>query len=184
MTLDEAIKYAEKEAEENQAIVDACYYYGDNIAKCEKCAKEHRQLAEWLKDYKRLKEQEPSDDCVSRKSLLDKLDPLYKEKIKTAPDNMAEGFLQVSNLIKYEPPVTPTQRWIPVSERLPEENGNYLAFYRESDGTATLEFMMVDHCNAGGGWLHEESGKKSYKKVIAWMLLPELYKAEIESKQK
>lgn len=62
-----------------------------------------------------LLEQEPCEDCVSRKSLLDKLDPLYKEKIKTAPDNMAEGFLQVSNLIKYEPSVTPackTGHWI------------------------------------------------------------------------
>ena len=46
-------------------------------------------------------------DCVSRQSLLNKLDPLYEEKIKTAPDNMAEGFTQVSALIKREPPVTP-----------------------------------------------------------------------------
>ena len=40
--------------EENQAIVDGCDYYGDNMAKCEKCAAEHRQLAEWLRDYKRM----------------------------------------------------------------------------------------------------------------------------------
>lgn len=37
MTLDEAIKHAEE-------VGNAC----------DKCAKEHRQLAEWLKDYKRL----------------------------------------------------------------------------------------------------------------------------------
>ena len=77
------------------------------------------------------------------------------------------------------PPVTPTQNWIPTSERQPEENGNYLAFYRSSDGTAALEFVMVDHCNAGGGWLHEKSGKKSYKKVIAWMPLPKPYQSEV-----
>ena len=60
-------------------------------------------------------EQEQCEDCVSRKSLLDKLDPLYKEKIKTAPDNMAEGFVQVEKLIKQEPPVTPARnkgKWI------------------------------------------------------------------------
>ena len=74
-------------------------------------------------------------------------------------------------------------RWIPTSERQPEENGNYLAFYRSGDETATLEFMMVDHCNAGGGWLHEESRRKSYKKVIAWMPLPDPYKAESEGKE-
>lgn len=70
-------------------------------------------------------------------------------------------------------------RWIPTSERQPEENGNYLAFYLSGDETATLEFMMVDHCNAGGGWLHEKSGRKPYKKVIAWMPLPKAYR-EVE----
>lgn len=73
------------------------------------------------------------------------------------------------------PSVTPT--WIPTSERQPEGNGNYLAYYHSTDGTDTLEFMMVDHCNAGGGWLHEESGKKFNKKVVAWLPLPEPYKA-------
>ena len=72
-------------------------------------------------------------------------------------------------------------KWIPCSERQPQENGNYLAFYRTSDGTASLEFIKVDHCNAGGGWLHEENGRKAYKKVIAWMPLPEKYEAENES---
>lgn len=71
-------------------------------------------------------------------------------------------------------------RWISCGERQPKENGNYLAFYRTSDGTASLEFMMVDHCNAGGGWLHEENGRKAYKKVIAWMPLPDPYEAESE----
>lgn len=64
MTLDEAIKHAEEVAEENQAIVDSCDYYGENMAKCEKCAEEHRQLAEWLKNYKRLLEQEPCEDAT------------------------------------------------------------------------------------------------------------------------
>ncbi len=64
MTLDEAIKHCQEVAEENQAIADACDYYGDNMAKCEKCADEHRQLAEWLKDYKRLLEQQPNDETI------------------------------------------------------------------------------------------------------------------------
>jgi len=71
-------------------------------------------------------------------------------------------------------------RWIPTSERQPKENGNYLAFYHTSDGTTSLKFMMVDHCNAGGGWLHEENGRKAYKKVKAWMPLPQPYKESEE----
>ena len=57
MTIDEAIKHCEEVAEENQAIVDSCDYYGENMAKCEECAKEHRQLATWLKELKQLREQ-------------------------------------------------------------------------------------------------------------------------------
>jgi thiol-disulfide isomerase/thioredoxin len=71
MTLDEAIKHCEEVAEEQDKLCkrydDASGYsrsHNESIrvadAKwCERCAKEHRQLAEWLKDYKRLKEQEP-----------------------------------------------------------------------------------------------------------------------------
>lgn len=53
MTLDEAIIHAEDIAEINENIA----YNTDqenwmDIAQCEKCAEEHRQLAEWLKELK------------------------------------------------------------------------------------------------------------------------------------
>ena len=71
------------------------------------------QLAEWLKELKEIKEQQTCEDTISRSSLLEKLDDCYKEKVKIAPDNMAEGFAQVEKLIKQEPPVTPkTGHWI------------------------------------------------------------------------
>ena len=143
-------------------------------------------------------EQKPSTDAISRQALM-----------SAFPISDSYTLEDICKTISFMPSVTPTtciakvtfskddlqelvdkkvkelaqhmeRKWIPCSERQPNENGNYLAFYRESDGTATLEFMMVDHCNAGGGWLHEESGKKSYKKVIAWMPLPEPYKVESE----
>lgn len=63
MTLDKAIKHAEEVAIDQ----DLC---------CSECADEHRQLAEWLKDYKRLLEQETEDkncdDCVSREPSIPK----------------------------------------------------------------------------------------------------------------
>lgn len=66
MTLDEAIKHAEKVAEENEKRTN--WFWGKegnpNYENCVKCADEHRQLAAWLKDYKRLLEQE---------SVLDKI---------------------------------------------------------------------------------------------------------------
>ena len=75
MTLDEAIKQAEEVAEENQRVVDTGIVFDDitidefycddteaiaeHLVSCETCSEEHRQLAEWLKDYKRLLEQKP-----------------------------------------------------------------------------------------------------------------------------
>lgn len=71
MTLDEAIKHAEE-------VADICEYeantydindpYERQVGEKEgKCASEHRQLAEWLKDYKRLLEQEPKWVPVSER---------------------------------------------------------------------------------------------------------------------
>lgn len=54
MTLDEAIKHAEEVAEEHTK-----YNRYGGFESCDECAKEHRRLAKWLKDYKRLLEQEP-----------------------------------------------------------------------------------------------------------------------------
>ena len=53
MTLEEAIKHAEEVAEEHTK-----YNIYGGFESCDECAKEHRQLAEWLKDYKRLLELE------------------------------------------------------------------------------------------------------------------------------
>lgn len=63
ISLEEAIKHCEEVAEENQAIVDACDYYGDNMAKCEQCANEHRQLAKWLKELQELRREHTCKEC-------------------------------------------------------------------------------------------------------------------------
>ena len=86
MTLNEAIKTEENIAEENQRVVDTGIVFDDvtidmlycddtevieeHLANYQRCAEEHRQLAEWLKDYKRLKEQESCEDCISRKAAI------------------------------------------------------------------------------------------------------------------
>lgn len=61
MTLDEAIKHCEEVAEENEKTIAYYTIQGDKewLDECEKdcieCAKEHRQLAEWLKELKELR---------------------------------------------------------------------------------------------------------------------------------
>lgn len=59
MTLDEAISHAEEVAKKNEK--QASWFFGKegnpNYENCVKCAKEHRQLAEWLQELKQLREQ-------------------------------------------------------------------------------------------------------------------------------
>lgn len=58
MTLEEAILYCEEVAEINQSIADNTDHNNwMDIAKCEKCADEHRQVAEWLRELKQYREQ-------------------------------------------------------------------------------------------------------------------------------
>lgn len=67
MTLDEAIERYTSNAEYERA-------HG-NLQGC----LDFKKLAEWLKDYKRLLEQEPCEDCVSRKKVLEYIDEMPSE---------------------------------------------------------------------------------------------------------
>lgn len=73
MTLDEAIKHCEKVAEEQEKLYKLCPVTdygckGDKHCRsmsyeydgCLKCAEEHRQVAEWLKELKMYREMIPS----------------------------------------------------------------------------------------------------------------------------
>lgn len=67
MELDEAIKHAEEVAEEKEKLARTYESFKDfgnpkssitsGYKKCLSCAEEHRQLAEWLKELKRYKEE-------------------------------------------------------------------------------------------------------------------------------
>ena len=58
MTLDEAIKHCEEIADNFDRTL--ARFDGDDVQKENTCAcmNQHRQLAEWLKDYKRLRNKE------------------------------------------------------------------------------------------------------------------------------
>lgn len=80
MTLDEAIKHAEEVAdtcEFEASKYDLSDSYESYIASQEgECANEHRHLAEWLKDYKRLKESAVPLDKI--KQLRKQIDEMSK----------------------------------------------------------------------------------------------------------
>lgn len=63
MTLDEAIKHCEEVAEElEEEAIKGCCDDSEIMDKCFECAKEHRQLAEWLKELMALKENDDVKD--------------------------------------------------------------------------------------------------------------------------
>ncbi len=137
MTLDETIKHAEEVAEEQEKA--AREWHENQVRKCEiipfaemdytheneceECAKEHRQLAEWLKELKKLREQ---------------------------------------------------TRWIPYSEKPPKKNVEVLA-------TTTWDAITIAEMYSANDWfIHEGTTNAETDEIVAWMSLPQPYKAESE----
>lgn len=100
MTLDEAIKNEEEIAIqqiEKANALDNIPLFGmskddiEEIKECYKCSKEHEQLAEWLKDYKRLLEQKSCTDAISRQAVLNVMRKNHRTGGKDIDGDYIEG---------------------------------------------------------------------------------------------
>ena len=112
MTLDEAIKHAEEVAEEKR---------------CEKCGEEHRQLAEWLKELKQLRET-LEIDYIDRAQTQTEIEmnasryTLSKERGGMGQVEWSDQLIKVSDavdIIRHLPSVTPARKtghWIDHSD--------------------------------------------------------------------
>jgi hypothetical protein len=75
---------------------------------------EFRQLAEWLKDYKRLKEQSNvpdinDGDIISRQAVLDTLSELNAISFYEAQEDSKEAYYEIRQAIKNLQPVKPQE---------------------------------------------------------------------------
>ena len=89
------------------------------------------------------------EDCTARKYGVD-----------------CRKYLQADHLIANGVTV---QEWIPVSERLPKESGEYIVYCGEYDGICVLYYEIL---KTKGKW-----GTK-WKEITHWMPLPEPPKGE------
>lgn len=142
---------------------------------------------------------ENKDALISRKYLYDKIAKLQKTAIerlaktpKGSPEHFRyfERFNEISNLKNeiMDAPTVEVPEWIPCSERLPEESGEYLVWY---DCGEDMEGCCVENFDAGvgafGRWFDEydeytlgflDSEFIYFDEAVAWMPLPEPNKGE------
>lgn len=122
-------------------------------------------------------EQEHCEDAVSRAEVINGLQKICDEcdsefcgdcRIDTEGTSLDSA----KEMLKRLPSVTPTTKWIPCSERLPEV-GERVLCQCQANIYEVLK-LTVD------GWYHDNKHCYMSGFVIAWMPLPDLYKAESE----
>lgn len=96
MTLDEAIKHAREVAEDNiqksrQMTRDPfCVVNLDKTEACNKCAKEHEQLVDWLEELKAYRERNITNELTD-KTLREQLVEEFKSILKQMYLNVANN---------------------------------------------------------------------------------------------
>ena len=149
MTLDEVIKRYSDNAEYERT-------HG-NLQGC----LEFRQLAEWLKELKQLREQQPCEDCISRQAAIDELELQAKEMSQWSEryTEQAKGVLTAKNIIKDLPPVTPQPkigrwiRWLEVIESADGKSTDHIPHCKCSEcGTEYDPYssQFIKYCNKCG----------------------------------
>ena len=146
---------------------------------CKKSLADKDDCREYEMSIKSL-EQQPCKDAVSRTAVLNTLD--FVDKALDENRTIEEYKELLRECYEQLPPVTPAEkveRWIPVSERLPEESGRYLAYIINKHDNK-LQYIMTayffsDSIFSNPWAVDDESASDN---VVAWMPLPEPYKAE------
>ena len=124
---------------------------------------------------------------ISRKKLLEELEA-WKERLgvsspEVAAKIMIKAFIDKVNAQPEEDvtDINVGNKWIPVSERLPEVNGVYCITRKINDGERIYYIPDSAYWDGISTWHDDTSVNHSrpyLTNVIAWQPLPEAYKGE------
>ena len=123
------------------------------------------------------------DDLISRQQAIYEIHEDADWLAAQGSDWQTERMERDKSILMSLPSVQPEQRWIPVTEALPEEYGEYLVTYK-SDGKQIFMDIVeyetsyeFDHekNRFKGNWLFADDCRSVNPEVLAWMPLPERY---------
>lgn len=109
-------------------------------------------------------------EYISREAFLKQLEE--KPTLPFIENNFLKGAISAFPAADVQP-----AKWIPVTEKLPEEYKDVLCYYEYFRyGDFNCMFRTIDRGYYGNGIWGGEAGQGHKNKVLAWMPLPELPK--------
>lgn len=124
-------------------------------------------------------EDRTSGDCISRQRSVDTLRKMQTYKLFSGDDMLLIDQAEAQTELMMLPPAQPVQRWIPISEKLPEDHVDVIVwfeYFRFGNYNRLYQTWGIgDYSEKYGSWMvNHESGWHKLR-VIAWMPLPEPY---------
>ena len=115
---------------------------------------------------------------TDREKLIELIQKAKDECVNDYSDHTENEYIAdrlLDNGVTFETDTNVGSKWIPVTERLPEKNGEYLCRYVFGD-YCEMPFYQALHYYAAGErphFQHELEGGSPKMKVTHWMPLPE-----------
>lgn len=127
---------------------------------------------------------------------IKELEELARDRVIDTPNSFSNGSLnpaavrymaqlsertRLKDMIYDAPTIEPEPKWIPCSERLPEEKSDWKTVtVLDESGDTPFTYTSVGYYLSDGWWIvdNEPMEEGNLIRVIAWMPLPKPYKGE------